>query len=148
MNAPVLRFILPVLLGAVAGSCAPAGPPGAVPGARSGESALADTSRIHLLSEVGTPPEFVNLADVVRMMTRNHPPLLRDTGRGGTVVMGVHLGRNGRVRSARVLRSSGDEQMDALAMRAAVRLRARPARIEDVAVAVEVEIPFEFGVGP
>lgn len=142
------RFVLPVLLGAAAYACAPARAPAALPAARSAATALADTARIYPVHDVDERPEIVNLPDVVTMMARNHPPLLRDAGRGGTVVMGVQLGRDGQVRSARVLRSSGDEQMDALATRAALRLRARPARIGDVAVAVEVEIPFEFGVGP
>jgi TonB family protein len=110
--------------------------------------AVADSARVWTMAQVTTPPSFINVPDVARMMARNHPPVMRDASRGGTVVLLVRVGRDGIVRDTRVLRSSGDAQMDAMAVRVAGRLRARPARIGDTRVAVEVEIPFEFGIGP
>lgn len=144
----MLRAASLALLALAAYACAPARRPSGVPQQPPAAFAPADTSRVYLVGEVGTPPEFINLRDVIRWMTRNHPPLLRDAGRGGTVVLMVQVGRDGRVRSSRVLRSSGEAQMDAAATRAAANLRGRPAHVGDTPVTVEVEIPFEFGIGP
>jgi TonB family protein len=148
VSVPVLRLLPLGLLALAAHACAPAGQASGGPQRPPAASAPADTGRVYPIGEVGTPPEFANLRDVIRWMTRNHPPLLRDAGRGGTVVLMVQVGRDGRVRGSRLLRSSGDAQMDAAATRAAAILRGRPAHVEDTPVAVEVEIPFEFGIGP
>lgn len=158
MSRPVLR-VRPLVLLALA-ACAPAsrtGQPPVAPSAESTEStestapkplAVVDSLRVYSLGQVTTPPTFTNVRDIVRQMQRNHPPLLRDAGRGGTVVLMVQMGRDGQVQGIRVLRSSGEGSVDTVATRTAARLRGRPARIGDTRVAVEVEVPFEFGVGP
>jgi TonB family protein len=145
MSAPILRA-LTVALAGLACACAP--PRTTPPVTEPAPAALADTLRVYAIGEVSTPPSFTNLPDAVRHMARNHPPLMRDAARGGLVVLVLQVGRDGRVRNARVTRSSGEAAMDETAVRVASRLRARPARVGDTPVSVEVEIPFEFGVGP
>jgi TonB family protein len=147
MSVRPVRAVPIALVALVAYGCAPARPT-ATTAELPAVVAAVDSLRMYRIDEVSSPPAFVNLSDVVRMMTRNHPPLLRDEARGGTVVLVLQVGRNGTVQSCRVLRSSGEASMDQAAVRAASRLRAHPARVGTTAVAVEVEIPFEFGVGP
>lgn len=142
----MIRALAPALLALAASACAAVDPSPAVPAPPA--AVVADTSRVYTVDQVTTPPVFTNVPDVVRQMARNHPPLMRDAARGGTVVLMVHVGRDGRVRGARVHRSSGDAGMDETAVRVASRLRGRAARIGDTPVAVEVEIPLDFGIGP
>ena len=121
---------------------------GSAPEGRPAAAAPADTLRVYTLWEGSTPPSLTNVSDAVRLMARNHPPRLREASRGGTVVLMVELGRDGRVRSTRIHQSSGDGGMDTAALRAAPRLRGTAARVGGTPVAVELEIPFDIGVGP
>ena len=64
-------------------------------------------------------PVILNRDEVVNALEREYPPLLREAGIGGTVVVRFHIDENGVVEEPSVDRSSGYVALD----QAAVRVR-------------------------
>ena len=92
-------------------------------------------------------PELTNPDEVTRALLREYPPLLRDAGIGGQVIVWLFLSTEGRVESTRLNRSSGHDQLDEAALRVASVMRFTPAYNRDTRVAVWVAIPVTFRVG-
>lgn len=95
--------------------------------------------------EVG--PVLRNESDVVRMLRREYPPLLKESEIGGVVVVWVHVGVDGDVLAAEVRGTSGYDSMDAAALRVAGTMEFSPALNRDRKVAVWVSLPITFRVG-
>lgn len=99
------------------------------------------------ISAVEVRPELTNRSEVGRLVERNYPPLLRDAGISGNVTLRFRVNEDGRVdeSSIEVLDSSHDGFADA-ARRAVSRMRFRPAKVNNQAVKVWVQIPVTFTV--
>lgn len=93
-------------------------------------------------------PSLLNPEAVERALTREYPPLLRETGVGGTVHLLVHVDARGNVLETRVGQSSGMESLDGAALRVADTFRFRPAMNRDRPVEVWIRLPVTFRVNP
>jgi TonB family protein len=89
-------------------------------------------------------PALANAQDVARALQRNYPPLLRDSGVGGTTTVWLLIDERGSVRRKQVHKSSGHGALDDAALSVADRMRFRPAENRGVRVAVWVQIPITF----
>jgi TonB family protein len=85
---------------------------------------------------------------VVSAVQRNYPPLLRDAGVGGTVVVSMVINEDGTpdVSTVEVV-SSDHEQFSDVVRRVIERMRFRPARVNNQAVKVRVQLPITFQPG-
>ena len=91
-------------------------------------------------------PAVLNVAEVVRVMEREYPPLLRDAGIGGTVRVFFFIDEAGQVMDTRLDRTSGHAALDEAALKVADVYRFRPAQNRDTRVSVWVSIPITFTV--
>lgn len=89
-------------------------------------------------------PRLRNEAEIRRMLEREYPPLLRDAGVGGVVVMWFYISNAGKVLQSQVHQSSGHESLDRLAQRLAPHYEFTPARNMDRNVAVWIQMPIRF----
>jgi TonB family protein len=89
-------------------------------------------------------PELANAADVARALQRNYPPLLRDSGVGGTTLVWFLIDERGAVQRKDIHRTSGHAALDEAALSVADRMRFRPAENRGEKVAVWVQIPITF----
>ena len=92
-------------------------------------------------------PRLINLADVERALIREYPPLLRDAGIGGTVVVWLFIDAEGRVGNTKVDKESGYAQFDEAAREVGSIMRFTPAQNRDLKVPVWVSIPITFRAG-
>jgi len=91
-------------------------------------------------------PYVLNKDEVVATMMRTYPPLLRDAGIGGTVIVYFFIDETGAVQDYRVWRSSGHAQLDSAALQVADIYRFSPALNRDKKVSVWVQFPITFEV--
>jgi periplasmic protein TonB len=100
------------------------------------------------IEAVEVHPALRNHAEVERLLQRGYPPLLREVGVEGRVLVEVVVGEDGRVRpgTARIVSASHDA-LGAATLRAVEGFRFRPARIGGAPVAVRVTIPIDWRVG-
>lgn len=91
-----------------------------------------------------TAPTILNRSDVVAALTSEYPPLLREAGVGGRVVVWFFIEDDGRVGAVRLRESSGHEALDAAALRVAGVYRFSPALNRDQRVPVWVQFPITF----
>ena len=89
-------------------------------------------------------PELRNRADVGRALERHYPPLLRDAGIGGTVLVWFFIDEEGRVVKTELNKTSGYEALDEAAMRVGDLMRFSPALNRDQKVPVWVALPISF----
>jgi protein TonB len=83
---------------------------------------------------------------VGRALEREYPPLLRDAGIGGTVVVYLFIDEEGTVQNTRVNQSSGHTSLDEAALRVGSVMRFSPAMNRDKKVPVWVSLPITFQV--
>jgi periplasmic protein TonB len=90
-------------------------------------------------------PTLNNAGETGRLLERYYPPVYAEAGVAGRTVVELIVEANGRVRpgSVRVVESSHEQFADA-ALRVAERMRFRPAKIGDQAVAVIVQVPIDW----
>jgi periplasmic protein TonB len=89
-------------------------------------------------------PELKNSAEVQRVLTRNYPPLLRDAGIGGNVLLWFLIDENGKVVKTTLKESSGHAPLDEAAAKVASVMVFSPAINRDRKVPVWVAIPIQF----
>ena len=77
---------------------------------------------------------------------REYPPFLRDAGIGGQVVVWFLISETGEVVESRLSETSGQEQLDAAALRVADVFRFTGARNRDEPVPVWIQLPVTFQV--
>ena len=96
----------------------------------------------------GTPavelPELLNRPQVARALRRMYPAELRRAPVGGTSVVRVRIGEDGRAGRRYIAATSGNLLLDRAAYNAAGMLRFAPARFEGGSVRSEVDVPIEF----
>lgn len=89
-------------------------------------------------------PSYTNTAEITRALEREYPPLLRDAGIGGSVVVNFFIDEQGVVQNAVVQTSSGHTALDDAALRVAPVFNFTPAMNRDKVVPVWVEFPITF----
>lgn len=90
-------------------------------------------------------PELRNRAAYGQALERRYPPMLKDAGIGGQVLLWVFINEQGDVTNTRIVNSSGYEQLDAVAeelMRDVAEFS--PALNRDQRVPVWIQIPVTF----
>jgi TonB family protein len=96
-------------------------------------------------AEFTEEPRLLNEAEIGRLLDRSYPPLLKNAGVGGQVMLWFHIDAQGRVARAVLQRSSHYPALDGAAIRIAESMRFAPARNGDDPVSVWVQIPITFG---
>ena len=91
-------------------------------------------------------PSITNREEVVQAMQEAYPPLLRDAGIGGTILVYFFIGGDGEVADVRINQSSGHDALDDAALRVADVYRFTPALNRDERVPVWVSFPITFQV--
>jgi periplasmic protein TonB len=89
-------------------------------------------------------PELQNREAVARALVRNYPPLLRDAGIGGTVLLWALINESGTVLKTQVKEGSGHEAFDAAASKVADIMKFSPALNRDQKVKVWIQLPIVF----
>jgi TonB family protein len=79
-------------------------------------------------------------------MIREYPPLLREAGIGGEVLVYFFIDEEGVVRNTQINQSSGHAQLDSVALSIAGIYRFSPALNRDQRVPVWVSFPVRFEV--
>jgi periplasmic protein TonB len=95
-------------------------------------------------AEPAAPLPVLQKLRVVDMKPPEYPPHVRRMGIEGTVRIRVLVDERGHVLQALVLRTSGDDTLDALALRAVERWRFEPARRDGAAVRAWASVPITF----
>ncbi len=91
-------------------------------------------------------PSILNKTEVIKSMERNYPPLLRDAGIGGTVIVYFFINEKGVVKDTRIFKSSGHAQLDSAALKVSEVYKFSPALNRDKKVPVWVQFPITFQV--
>jgi protein TonB len=100
---------------------------------------------VYDVGSVEDPPELRNRRDVIRILERNYPPVLRDAGVSGDVILTFIVDREGRVEPASIQAvNSADPQFVEAARRVAERMRFRPGRVRNEPVRTSVQVPVSF----
>ncbi len=89
-------------------------------------------------------PELRNRAEVGDALEREYPPLLRDAGIEGTVLLWFYIDEQGAVENVLVNNSSGIPQLDDAGLRVARTFQFTPALNQGAPTAVWVAIPMTF----
>jgi periplasmic protein TonB len=99
------------------------------------------------LSTVEEQPRATNMQELGRLLERNYPPMLRDAGVQGQVVVRLRVMEDGRVdaSSIQIVSASHDQFGDAT-RRTVERLRFRPARVGGRPVRVWVDLPIQWTI--
>ncbi len=105
-----------------------------------------DLSAAPMFTPMTVRPEIRNRSEVQAALMREYPPILRDAGIGGTVVVWFFITEDGVVQDKRVSRSSGQVQFDEAALEVADVFRFSPALNRDRRVQVWIEVPITFQV--
>ena len=109
-----------------------------------GQRTRAELSAAPTVTPMTARPEILNAVEVVRAMQEAYPPMLRDAGIGGTVMVYLFIDENGRVANTVLSSSSGHTQLDQAALDVARVYRFKPAMNRDQAVPVWVVFPLTF----
>lgn len=100
------------------------------------------------LAAVTEPPRMLNDRGFATLLAREYPPLLRDAGVGGEVLVRFVVDVRGRPQLVRVV-SSTAEPFERPSIRTIRRLRFTPARLNGNPVPVWVTLPIRWGIsGP
>jgi protein TonB len=89
-------------------------------------------------------PRILNPDEVIRMLERTYPSLLRDAGVGGDVTVWFFIDAEGRVLRRQIDSTSGYDAFDAAALKVADIMRFAPAENRGVKVPVWVSLPIRF----
>jgi protein TonB len=111
-----------------------------------GKTDSTDVSTTPSFTPYTVAPSLKNRDEVERELQEQYPPLLRDAGIGGSVVVWLFIDDHGDVQHVLVKRSSGSTQLDGAAERVGTFMRFSPAFNRDRTTAVWVSIPITFQV--
>lgn len=93
---------------------------------------------------VQNAPRMLNASHIAGLLRREYPPILLQSGIGGTVILHVLIGLDGSVIDARVWESSGMDALDRAALRVSRDMQFSPAQNRDQTVRVWAAIPVVF----
>jgi len=110
------------------------------------EEIQTDVSAAPTFTPFTVAPSLQNLSEVQRVLMREYPSVLRDSGIGGRVTVWFFIDEEGRVQQTRVNESSGYEALDQAALNVAEVYRFSPAMNRENRVQVWVSLPITFQV--
>lgn len=96
-------------------------------------------------TEFTEAPRLINNEEMGRLLDRYYPPLMKNAGVGGQVVLWSYIDENGTVARTVLQRSSNYPALDDAAIRMTESMRFSPALKGNTAVAAWVQIPVTFG---
>lgn len=108
------------------------------------EGRVMDLETAPVITPYTVAPELKNREAVLRALQRLYPPMLRDAGVGGRVVVWVFIDDNGKVLKSQIKTGSGFEAFDEAALKVANLMQFSPAINMDKRVKVWVQIPITF----
>jgi protein TonB len=108
------------------------------------EEAATDISAAPTFTPFTVSPEVKNRPEVARALEREYPPLLRDAGIGGQVMVWFFIDEQGLVQRTQVQQSSGHTALDNAALKVADIIEFTPALNRDRRVAVWIALPITF----
>ena len=103
-----------------------------------------DLSAAPMWTSVDVLPVLNNTDEVIRLLDSEYPPLLRDAGIGGTVIVWFFVDEAGEVVKTQVHTSSGHAALDDAALRVADQYEFSPATHEGKAAPVWVSLGITF----
>jgi protein TonB len=103
-----------------------------------------DISEQPVLTPYTVAPDLRNRAEVERALKRYYPPLLRDAGIGGEVLVWFFIDETGKVRKTLLKETSGHKALDEAAIKVAEIMEFSPALNRDKKVPVWVQLPISF----
>ncbi len=106
-----------------------------------------DISGAPVFTPLTVRPEIINRSEVQADLMRGYPPILRNAGIGGQVVVWFFISETGQVLDRRVFQSSGYAQLDEAALKVADVFRFAPALNLDRIVQVWIRFPIKFQIG-
>ncbi len=106
----------------------------------------ADLAAVPTFTPMTVFPEIKNKREVQAALMREYPPLLRNAGIGGRVVVWFFISEEGQVLDRRVSQSSGHIPLDEAALRVADVFRFSPALNREQIVQVWIQLPITFEV--
>jgi len=112
--------------------------------ARSGGFDIPPVRRSAALAATRSTPRLANNSEVAVALQRLYPPLLRDAGIGGEVMVVFDIDANGRVTHADIGESSGHVALDEAALKVASVMRFEPASDGANRVATRISLPITF----
>ena len=89
-------------------------------------------------------PVLLNAEAVARALQRYYPPLLRDAGVGGEVLIWFYVDEEGKVTKTALKKSSGEKALDDAALKVAELLQFAPARKDGQPIAAWIDLPIAF----
>ena len=110
------------------------------------EEQATDLSAAPTFTPFTVAPSILNRPEVIRSMEREYPPLLRDAGIGGRVIVYFFIDEEGSVQDFRIFESSGHQALDEAALAVASVYRFSAALNRDKKVPVWVQFPITFQV--
>jgi protein TonB len=110
------------------------------------DDGIVDIASAPVFTPMTVRPEIINRGEVQAALMREYPPILRDSGIGGTVEVWFFISEEGRVLDSRVSKSSGQVQFDEAALKVADVFRFSPALNRDQRVQVWIQLPITFQV--
>jgi protein TonB len=108
------------------------------------ETTTTDIAAAPTFTPFTVQPDIKNREELARAMEREYPPLLRDAGIGGTVIVHFFIDEEGIVRNSLLAESSGHRALDEAALRVAPIIEFSPALNRDKRVAVWIRLPIIF----
>ena len=105
-----------------------------------------DLSAAPVFTPMTVRPEILNRDEVSAALMRLYPPILRDAGIGGQVVVWFFISEEGSVLDRRVSETSGHVPLDEAALEVADVFRFSPALNREQIVQVWIQLPITFQV--
>jgi len=105
---------------------------------------MADLAKEPVPTPFTVAPELKNRAEVVAALKRVYPPLLRDAGISGEVLVWFFIDETGKVRNTLIKESSGHAALDEAALKVADMMLFTPALDHGEPVPVWVALPIAF----
>ncbi len=93
-----------------------------------------------------SPPKLANVAETREALIENYPPLLRDAGVGGKVLVWLYIDEDGQVAKTLIMHKdgSGHEALDQAALRVVASMRFEPALNRGTPTPVWIAVPIVF----
>lgn len=91
-------------------------------------------------------PRLENSAEIQELLMRLYPPMLKDAGIGGQVILWLFVDENGEVQNTQLRKSSGYDAFDKAAVRVAKNMEFQPAINRDRPIGVWIAQPITFQV--
>ena len=111
---------------------------------KSDRAAPPEQNQVREPVEYRVRPAMKNPEQVARQLQEFYPPLLREAGIGGTVVVLLFTDESGMVTKMQLKQGSGHQALDEAAMRVAGIATFTPALIRDQKVTAWIELPVTF----